>query len=44
LHCDHVIPIEDRPDLRLDLDNLATRCDRCHNARTMRQTNACLSA
>jgi hypothetical protein len=24
LHADHVIPIEQRPDLRLDLDNLAT--------------------
>jgi 5-methylcytosine-specific restriction protein A len=40
LHADHIIPIEKRPDLRLDLDNLATRCDRCHNARTMRGTNA----
>ena len=39
LHADHVIPIQDRPELRLDLDNMATRCDRCHDARTMRQTN-----
>ena len=39
LHADHVIPIHDRPELRLDLDNMATRCDRCHDARTMRQTN-----
>jgi hypothetical protein len=34
-----VIPIEERRDLRLDLDNLATRCDQCHNARTMQQLN-----
>jgi 5-methylcytosine-specific restriction enzyme A len=37
LHADHVVPIEERPDLRLSLDNLATRCNVCHNARTMRQ-------
>ncbi len=29
LHADHQIPIEKRPDLRLDLDNLRTRCDSC---------------
>jgi 5-methylcytosine-specific restriction protein A len=40
LHADHIQTIEDRPDLRLDLDNLATRCDKCHNARTMRELNA----
>jgi 5-methylcytosine-specific restriction protein A len=39
LHADHIIPIEERPDLRLALDNLATRCDHCHNARTMRMLN-----
>jgi 5-methylcytosine-specific restriction endonuclease McrA len=38
LHADHQIPIELRPDLRLDLDNLRTRCDRCHRAKTMRET------
>ena len=37
LHADHEIPIEERPDLRLDLDNLKTRCDRCHNAKTARE-------
>src|ERR1700733_10328416 len=37
LHADHQIPIEQRPDLRLDLDNLRTRCNRCHNAKTMRE-------
>jgi hypothetical protein len=31
------VPIEQRPDLRLDLDNLRTRCDRCHLAKTMRE-------
>ena len=38
LHADHQIPIEDRPDLRLDLDNLRTRCDGCHRAKTVRET------
>jgi len=37
LHADHQIPIEERPDLRLDLDNLRTRCDRCHRAKTLRE-------
>jgi hypothetical protein len=27
-----------RPDLRLDLDNLRTRCNTCHSAKTMRET------
>jgi 5-methylcytosine-specific restriction endonuclease McrA len=36
LHADHQIPIEERPDLRLVLDNLRTRCNTCHNAKTMR--------
>src|ERR1700758_2216117 len=35
LHADHEIPIAERPDLRLDLDNLKTRCDACHRAKTM---------
>lgn len=34
LHADHVIQIDERPDLRLDLDNLATRCDGCHARKT----------
>ena len=38
LHADHEIPIEVRPDLRLDLDNLRTRCDGCHRAKTMRES------
>ncbi len=38
-HGDHVIPIEVRPDLRLDLDNYATRCNVCHSAKTMRELN-----
>ena len=40
LHADHIQTIEDRPDLRLVLSNLATRCDRCHFARTMKQSSA----
>lgn len=35
LHADHQIPISTRPDLRLDLDNLRTRCNTCHNAKTL---------
>ena len=38
LHADHQIPIAVRPDLRLDLDNLRTRCNTCHSAKTMRET------
>ena len=38
LHADHQIPIEERPDLRLDLDNLRTRCNLCHAAKTMRES------
>lgn len=37
LHADHQIPIEVRPELRLELGNLATRCDRCHNRKTARE-------
>jgi HNH endonuclease len=36
LHADHERPIAEHPDLRLDLDNLATRCDACHRAKTRR--------
>ena len=38
LHADHQITIAARPDLRLDLDNLRTRCNTCHSAKTMRET------
>jgi 5-methylcytosine-specific restriction enzyme A len=38
LHADHQIPIEKRPDLRLSLDNLRTRCNGCHSAKTMRES------
>jgi 5-methylcytosine-specific restriction endonuclease McrA len=37
LHADHIVPIADDPSQRLDIDNLATRCDQCHNRRTARQ-------
>ncbi|MGI8746321.1 MAG: HNH endonuclease [Bryobacteraceae bacterium] len=40
LHADHQVPIAERPDLRLDLDNLKTRCDACHRAKTNRETVA----
>lgn len=38
LHADHQIPIEVRPDLRLELDNLRTRCNGCHSVKTMRES------
>ena len=38
LHADHQLTIESRPDLRLDLDNLRTRCNTCHSAKTMRES------
>jgi 5-methylcytosine-specific restriction enzyme A len=37
LHADHQEPIDQRPDLRLEIDNLRTRCNRCHQAKTMRE-------
>ena len=40
LHADHRIPIAVRPDLRLVLDNFQTLCDRCHNRKTLAETNA----
>jgi 5-methylcytosine-specific restriction enzyme A len=38
LHADHQIPIAQQPALRLDLDNLRTRCDGCHRAKTNRES------
>ena len=38
LHADHQVPIQERPDLRLDLDNLRTRCDVCHRGKTLRES------
>jgi 5-methylcytosine-specific restriction enzyme A len=35
----HDTPIQERPDLRLDLDNYRTRCNECHSAKTMREQN-----
>jgi 5-methylcytosine-specific restriction endonuclease McrA len=34
LHADHIIDVESRRDLRLDLDNMATRCNDCHRIKT----------
>ena len=42
LHADHEIPIAVRSDLRLELDNLRTRCDRCHNRKTRLETEPSL--
>ena len=33
---DHILPIHERPDLRLAWTNLRSACKRCHSARTMR--------
>jgi HNH endonuclease len=33
LHGDHILPIEERPEQRLNLDNYATRCNVCHDVR-----------
>jgi len=30
---DHIVPLKERPDLSLDLDNLRTLCTRCDAAR-----------
>ena len=34
---DHIIPIEQRPDLRLVMENLQSACHRCHSAKTVRE-------
>ena len=34
LHADHVIPVDARPDLRLDLGNMQTLCNLCHGRKT----------
>ena len=34
LQADHIVPIEQRPDLRSTLSNYATRCSRCHARKT----------
>lgn len=36
---DHIEPISDRPDLRLDWDNLRSMMKRCHDRRTMKDQN-----
>ena len=36
---DHIIPIRQRPDLRLAWNNLQSACQRCHSAKTMRELN-----
>jgi hypothetical protein len=33
-HVDHIIDIADRPDLRLDEDNLQSLCAQCHGRKT----------
>lgn len=37
---DHIIPIADRPELRLVWSNLRSGCKPCHDAHTARQTAA----
>jgi hypothetical protein len=38
LHGDHILTVEERPDLRLDVSNVATRCNECHGRRTLRDS------
>ena len=40
LHCDHVLPIADRGDLRPDLGNVQTLCSLCHARKTMAERRA----
>ena len=40
LHMDHIIRIEDRPELRLDLSNVQTLCSLCHARKTMAERRA----
>lgn len=44
LHGDHHIPIEQAPDLRLDLENYQTLCNVCHSAKTMRELKSKLAS
>jgi 5-methylcytosine-specific restriction protein A len=36
---DHIIPIAERPDLRLVWSNLQSSCTPCHSAKTMRESS-----
>lgn len=36
-HVDHIQTIEDRPDLRADINNLRTLCGGCHGKKTKRE-------
>lgn len=39
-HVDHVIPLEQRPDLRLDIENLESQCGYHHNVVKQREESA----
>lgn len=34
---DHIVPISERPELRLDRDNLQPLCDTCHRQKTAKE-------
>lgn len=36
---DHIIPIRERPDLRLSWSNLQSACKACHSAKTARESS-----
>lgn len=36
-HSDHIIPINERPDLATRIDNLQNLCEACHNKKTARE-------
>ena len=33
-HCDHIIPVTERPDLAWDIENLQGLCPGCHSLKT----------
>jgi 5-methylcytosine-specific restriction protein A len=35
---DHKVPIAERPELRLDFENLQSACHACHSAKTLRES------
>jgi len=41
LHADHIVPVEVRRELRLDLSNMQTLCDLCHAKKTNAERVEC---
>lgn len=36
-HTDHIIPLEQRPDLKYDVDNLQVLCRSCHSRKSWKE-------